>query len=397
MNFPQVPWAIAGLLAVIVWAPQSPAQRQLSPAQSTRLVGSVPSPATYSSAPKGARLVHRDSTPLSPFAACTSNQAWPWTAAYGPSGQFLFVPLFGGFTGQGGCTMLKLDAQTMQHLGTLQLQESPEEVVFTTDVGGAIHRGFVTNSSASSVSVFDGADQVLVHVPIPVRPGNTFGSAFPYGMAVSPDQSTVWVGTSEGRIFAIDVATMSLDPLRTIDLGPGMGFARMAFMGSLLVLTATEYHQNYLGSTAKLIVMDPAFPAGAQSLTLGTSPTAAAFPSPQDLAIGNGKIYVAGFDLGPQIFVVDSQSVTLDGTLPTGTSHAQGKFQALALTPAGMLLVADFTTSEIARIDTFTGHLLGIVPGQNHGFGPQELTISPDGQTLLVPMASDDLVRFDLQ
>ncbi len=391
---------MAGLLAVLITAAPlawGQTQRRIAPTQVTKVQGKSPGKAVFTSAPQGPRLVYRDTTQLSAFASCTANQAWPWTAQYGPSGSHLYVPLFGGFTGQGGCTLLKLDAQTMQHLGTIQLQESPEEVVFATGPGGVLHRGFATNSSASSVTIFDGSDQVLGHVPIPVRPGNTFGSAFPYGMAVSPDQGTVWVGTSEGRIFAIDVSTGTLDPLRTIDLGAGIGFARFTFMGSLLVLTVTEYHQNYQGSTAKLMVLDPAFPAGAQSIVLGTSPTSAAFPSPQDLAIQNGKIFVAGFDMGPQVFVIDAQSVTLDRTLNTGTNHPQGKFQALGLTPGGMLLVADFTTSEIARIDTVTGRFLGIVAGANQGFGPQELTLSPDGQTLLVPMASDDLVRYDLR
>ncbi|MFT5198242.1 MAG: DNA-binding beta-propeller fold protein YncE [Planctomycetota bacterium] len=390
----------AGLLIVLnlgVTTGWAQSIQSISPFQATRIQRPFTGPAVYSSAPQGAKLVYQDSTNLSPFASCTANQAWPWTAQYSPDGNHLYVPLFGGFTGQGGCTLLKLDASSMQHLATIQVQESPEEVVFSTDASGLLARGFVTNSSASSVTVFDANDQVLGHIPIPVRPGNTFGSAFPFGMAVSPDQSTVWVGTSGGRIFALDVASLALDLNRTIDLGPEVGFARFAFMGNLLVLPATQYHQSYLGSTAKLIVMDPALPSAAQELVLATSPSAAAFPSPQDLAIHNGKIYVAGFDMGPQVFVVDPQSLTLDTTLSTGTGNPQGKFQALNVTPAGMLLVADFTTAEIARIDTFTGHMLGIVPAQFHGFGPQELTVSPDGQTLILPMASDVLLRFQLQ
>lgn len=369
----------------------------IAPSHPIRIQRRVFGPAPSSSAPKGAKLVYLDSTNLSPFSSCNSNQAWPWTAVFSPDGAHLYVPLFGGFTGQGGCTLLKLDASTLQHLATIQLEESPEEVAFTTDPGGSVILGFATNSAASSVTVFNAADQVLVHVPIPILPGNVYGTAFPFGMAVSPDQSTVWVGTSEGRIYALDVASRSLDLARTIDLGPNTGFARFAFMGNLLVLPATIYHTNFQGSTAKLIVLDPAQPGSAQEVILDSSPSTAAFPSPQDLAIRNGKIYVAGFDMGPQVFVIDGQSLSIDALLPTGTGHPQGKFQALTMTPAGTLLVADYTTAQIARIDSNTGRLLGWVACQNYGYGPQELSVSPDGQTLVVPLASDSLLRFNLR
>ncbi len=380
--------------ALSAWA--APTQ-SISPSRITRVTRQLSRPSSRSLAPQGAKLIYRDSTNLSPFAACNSSQAWPWTAAFSPGGAHLYVPLFGGYAGQGGCTLLKLDAVTLQHQSTIQVQESPEEVVFTTDVNGQMALGFVTNSSASSVTVFDASDFILAHLPIPVRPGSSFGTAFPFGMAVSPDQSTVWVGTSEGRIFALDVASGTLDLSRTIDLGSNVGFTRFGFHGNQLVLPATSYHQNYQGSTAKLILLDPAQPATLQEVILGTSPTASAFPSPQDFAIRNGKIYVAGFDMGPQVLVVDAQTLALDAPIPTGTGHPGGKFQALTISASGLLLVADYTTAEIARIDTNTARLLGVVPASTYGYGPQELTISPDGHTLLVPTAADNLVRFDLR
>ncbi len=383
-----------GICALPTWA--GPTQ-SLTPSQATRVSGRRFLSPPRSLAPQGAKLVYRDSTDLTPFASCNANQAWPWTAVFAPGGNHLYVPLFGGFTGQGGCTLLKLDATTMQHLGTIQVQESPEEVVFTTDASGLMARGYATNSSASSVTVFDAADQVLGHVAIPIRPGNPYGSAFPFGMAVSPDQNTIWVGTSEGRIFALDVASGTLDLSRTLDLGSDVGFARFTFLGSQLVLPATLYHPNYQGSTAKLIVLDPTQPTAVQEVILDTSPTTSAFPSPQDLAIRNGKIYVAGFDMGPHVIVVDAQTLTLDAPIPTGTGHPQGKFQALTISSTGLLLVADHTTAEIARIDSNSGRLLGVVQASNYGFGPQELTLSPDELTLLVPGASDNIIRFDLR
>ncbi|MCP5024527.1 MAG: hypothetical protein GY930_22525 [bacterium] len=388
------PILVLGFCAFPAWAVPT---QSISPSRITRVTRRLSDSVTRGLAPQGAKLIHRDSTNLSPFAACNSNQAWPWTAAFSPGGAHLYVPLFGGYAGQGGCTLLKLDALTLQHQGTIQVQESPEEVVFTTNTNGSMALGFVTNSSASSVSIFDATDAVLTHLAIPVRPGNTFGTAFPFGMAVSPDQSTVWVGTSEGRIFAIDVASRTLDSNRTIDLGAAVGLARFGFLGNQLILPATSYHQNYQGSTAKLILLDPAHPAMTQEVILGTSPTASAFPSPQDFAIRNGKIYVAGFDLGPQVVVADTQTLALDTPIPTGTGHPGGKFQALTISASGLLLVADYTTAEIARIDTNTDSLLGVVPASTYGYGPQELTISPDGQTLLVPTAAGNLVRFDLR
>ncbi|MCA9002538.1 MAG: hypothetical protein KDB61_11480, partial [Planctomycetes bacterium] len=59
-------------------------------------------------APQGAKLYYTDTTLLTPFASCNAVQAWPWAAEYSPDGNHLYVSLFGGYTGSGGCTMLKL-------------------------------------------------------------------------------------------------------------------------------------------------------------------------------------------------------------------------------------------------------------------------------------------------
>ncbi|HPF13561.1 MAG TPA: hypothetical protein PLJ12_04785, partial [Planctomycetota bacterium] len=332
---------------------------------------------------------------IAPLGPCAPAGAWPWDAEYTPDGAYLYVSLFGGYQGSGGCTVLKLNALTLAPVARLHVGESPEEIVFTLDTGGAVSEMYVTSSSASSVTIFDSSDQVVATVPIPERPGGVFGTAFPFGLAVAPDQATVWVGTGEGRVFAIDVATHSVDLARTLDLGADCGFGRIAFVGNRLALTKTTYHANWMGSTASLVLIDPAVPAAAQEVLLATSPTSALYPSPQDLALDpSGSLYVAGFDMGPQVYVVDPLSATVSATWNTYTQPTAGKFQALGL-HGNLLVVADLYSGQIARIDTHTGVMVGHVEAGMLGQGASELSFSPDGATLIMPMGgSDNLVRY---
>ncbi|MEL6714872.1 MAG: hypothetical protein AAFP86_13910, partial [Planctomycetota bacterium] len=77
-----------------------------------------------------------------------------------------------------------------------------------------------------------------------------------------------------------------------------------------------------------------------------------------------------------------------------------GKFQALGLSPDGLLVVSDFFTNEVATIDAnrlaWRSILdLSSVPASHRA--AQDVVFSPDGRTMVVPWAaSDDLAVFDL-
>ncbi|MEL6713277.1 MAG: hypothetical protein AAFP86_05855, partial [Planctomycetota bacterium] len=171
------------------------ARRRPTPAVSVPgRAGPLPTPC---SRPPLVDPAYRDPVDLSPWQLCGS-RAWPFSAAYTPDGEELYVTLFGGLVGSGGCAVVRLDPDTFQLRGTVMTGESPEELAFVTRPDGSLVLGFVTDSSASSVTVFDASDTTVATIPIPADPNGSFGTAFPYGLAVSPDQSTVHVGTLDG-------------------------------------------------------------------------------------------------------------------------------------------------------------------------------------------------------
>lgn len=372
------------------------ARRRL-PARTERPPVPAPCPPVALPAP-----AYSDYVDLTPFQLCGSG-GWPFSAAYTPDGAELYVTLFGGLIGSGGCTVVRLDPQTFQLRGTIMTGESPEELAFVTDGAGALVLGFVTDSSSSTVTVFDAFDSVVATIPIPPIPNGSWGTAFPYGLAVSPDGSTVHVGTLDGSgtVHAIDVATLQLDPARAIELGPEASASRMAFVGDELVLGVSRFFPGTTGSQAEFAVVDPATPSLVRSVVLTSANNTGLYPSPQDLAVGcNGTVWLAGFDMGARVWNIDPSGPTVIGTVPTHTSQPDGKFQALGLSDAGLLVVADFFTNQIATIDTNRLAWTSTFPVPNtlttHR-AAQDVVFSPDGLRMIVPWAaSSDLAVFDL-
>ncbi|MEM1451705.1 MAG: hypothetical protein AAF726_18635 [Planctomycetota bacterium] len=332
-----------------------------------------------------------------PWQACPAS-AWPFTAVYSPDGADLYLPLFGGLIGSGGCTVARVDPVTFQLRSTITVEESPEDVDFVTRPDGSVLLGFVSNSSASSVTVFDSLDRLVTTIPLPPDPQGSFPTAFPFDVITSPDQSTVYVGTLDGQglVHAIDVATLALDPVKTIALGTGVSAARMAFVGEELVICATEFLPGFTGSTGKVVVVPTSLPGPARELVLASDSSGFLFPNPQDVAIDcEGLAWVAGFDMGARVFAIDPVGPTLVTTIATATSQPDGKFQALGLSDEGLLAVSDFWTNEMSTIDvrrrawreTIGFDLLPVFAR-----AAQDIVFSPDGLSIVVPCAASDNV-----
>ncbi|MCK6445391.1 MAG: hypothetical protein L6Q99_03280 [Planctomycetes bacterium] len=329
-------------------------------------------------------------------ASACGGSVWPFSARFTPRGDRLYVPIFGGLIGNGGCAVRRLHPVTFATLAEIPTGESPQEVAFTTFADGSLKLGFVTNSSASSVTVFDANDNVVATIPIPFASGGGWPTAFPFGLVVSPDQTTVYVGTQDGAgwVHAIDTATLTLDPQRSIFLGADHGVGRCAFAGATLVLTVTHYLPGFTGAEAKLVCVDPQQPQVLNELVLGSSSSGFLFPGLQDCAVDcDGMVWTAGSDLGPWVFGIDPTTLTLKHVLPTNTSQPDGKFQALGLSPQGLLVVADFWTDEIAAFDArrrvwlSVTQLSGLPTFQS---AAQELEFAPNRDVLVVPWAASD-------
>lgn len=332
--------------------------------------------------------------------ACGGNP-WPYSAKFTPAGDRLYLPLFGGGIGQGGCVLLRVDPQTLAPLAAIPTGESPVEVAFVTHPSGAMRLGFVSNSTSSSVTVFDELDRVVATIAIPPLAGGPWPTAFPSGLVTSADQSRVFVSTTDGQGFvhAIDTATLALDPAYRVDLGTDYVCGRMVFAGDRLVIPASWRHPGGLGSTAYVVSIVPGNAASRRDLWLASDSTGFLFPSPQDCAVdGEGTVWVAGFDLGAIVLGIDPVSMRLLATVPTGTNHPDGKFQALGLSRDGLLVAADYFTGELACIDACRRQLLAVIDPALLPVAarfPQEVEFSPRTRTLVVPGAvGGDLVQF---
>jgi DNA-binding beta-propeller fold protein YncE len=332
---------------------------------------------------------------------CNAGSHSPWSGRYSPDGNHIYVTLYGGGLGASNCRVAKLDAQTLLPVSSIPVGLSPEEIAFVTRQGGALEYGFVTNSSGSSVTIFDAADQVVATVPIPIQPGNPFGTAFPFGLAVAPDQSRVYVGTIDGSgdIHVIDTATLSLVPAETISFGTNHCFGRLAFFEDTLVATVTVHHASFQGSTGVVAFVDPQNPQAAIEHVLASSPNGSAFPTSIDVAVWCDKVFVSGFDMGAQVFEFDGPTAELRATIGTETSNRMGKLHALGSDGKGLLIVADLFTGEVAWIDATRRTLVSVFDtGAVPEFHSQlnDVVVAPDGsRVLLTGLGSSTLAVFE--
>lgn len=330
---------------------------------------------------------------LSSQRACNATvSAGPWSGKLSPDGQELFVTLAGpaGSFGMENCLVATLDAGTDVVTGSFSVGLFPEEIAWTT-TNGQILAGYASDSTSGTVTAFDAAGQMIQTIPLPDPLG--FGSCFPFGIAVSPDQRRVFVGTLDGsgEIHVIDTLIQSVvDSLHV----PG-GHGRLAFHGRRLIVPVTEYDPFFTSSSARVVFVDPEDPGAAVTVTI---PSASIFPSAQDIAVRcDGRVFLAGLALGSEIHVLDARTRSYIGAFPATTSG--GLHQGLALSSAGLLAIADYASEEIAFFDSWAGQGLGTVDltglPEFHS-DPEELVFSKDGKKLwAICNGSDSVAVFE--
>ncbi len=332
---------------------------------------------------------------LAGHVACNAtNFAGPWSAKLSPDGQELFVTLAGpaGSFGQENCLVATLDAGTDAVTGSFSVGLFPEEIAWTA-AGQQTLAGFVSDSSSGTVTVFDASGQVLQTIVLPDPLG--FGSCFPFGLAASPDQQRVYVGTLDGsgNIYALDTVSLEVREDETLNV-PG-GHGRLAFFGRQLVVPVTEYDPFFTSSEARVVFVEPDDASGAVTVPI---PSGATFPSAQDVAIRcDGRVFLAGVFLGAKIHVLDARTRSYLGSFPSTTSG--GLHQGLALSSRGLLAVADYASEEIAFVDSWTEQGLATVDLTalpDFHSDPEELVFSRDGKKLwAICNGSDSVAVFE--
>lgn len=318
---------------------------------------------------------------LSSLLGCGASVPGPFGGALSPDGRYLYVSLIGTFSAN-NCFLAKIDTQTDQLVGSLSVGHYPEEIVFTTDSNGQMQYGFVSNSSDSTITVFNAQDQILPNaIQIPDVMG--FGTGYPFGLALSPDQSRLYVGTVDGSgsVYVIDTQTLSLLPEETIPI-PG-SHGRLFFLGSTLIVPSSEFHSDFSGSEARLVLVDrPQQQAITHSWIINSA--TGSFPSAQDFALScHGLGYLVGTDLDSQIHVFDWQH--REFLEPIDSHTGSGLHQGIGLSKDGLMAVGDLATAELSFFNAWNQEWLETISLSSH-FADQisELIFSRNGKKLYV-------------
>lgn len=282
--------------------------------------------------------------------------------AYEPVGDHLYVSLAGNFFAPNKAVVV-IDPVTDAVIHTIDVGVFPEDIAFAYDSLGALRYGAVANSTSGSVTLWDAAWQVVATIALPDSLG--FGTCYPFSLQVLGDHMYVSTQDGSGDVYAIDLNTLSLDPLAAFSID-GQSASRMAVLGDELWLTTTRYDAGFSGADAGLWRQDTLTGTAAPSLLLAAEHNFSLYPSASDLELhADGRAFLTGLDFRGQLFVVDSQgqpvrAIDLEGIEGYG----------LALSDDGYLLaVTGFVASELLLVDVRNEKLWSRTQTSNLGTG----------------------------
>jgi YVTN family beta-propeller protein len=287
-------------------------------------------------------------------------------------------------------------------------------------LGGApssAQNAYIPNASDNTVSVIDTAINTVVGLPIPV-------GDFPFGVAVSPDGSKVYVAnagyaTHNSTVSVIATATNTV--IGTIPVGYlANGIAVTPDGSTVYVATANSSSVSVISTATNTVV--GTIPVGyipegvvvavspdgsklyvtnasggtvsvistATNTVVGTIPVS--FPFGVAVAPDGSKVYVTS---GSGVAVIDTTTNTVTATIPVGFIRPNG----VAVTPDGskvyvVIEVAGTTgfpvPGSVSVIDTLTNTMVGMpIPV---GSDPTGIAITPDGSKVYVTNEADNTV-----
>lgn len=302
----------------------------------------------------------------------------PFGIGVTPDGLHALVPICGDVFTANNNRVDVIDLSTYTVVKSVTVGYFPEDVAFTTTESGAVRHAYITNSSSGSISVLDAGFDPVDTIPLG-------SSTYPFGMAVSPDQALLYVGTvsGTGEIFVIDVDPESPNFHTVMDtLSVPGGHGRPAFYNpNHLVVPATVYDiPGYAWSEARIVVLDPADP-GNQS-TLFLSGQSSQYPSPQDVAVlSDGRAFVPVMGYNSYVYVVHVPSLTLADVIDLGPVAETLQHGICASPDERFVYVTSFVNNVVSIIQTDTHQVVKhlSVPGD-----PNEVAFTLDSSTALV-------------
>ena len=282
--------------------------------------------------------------------------------AYEPVGDHLYVSLAGNFFAPNK-VVLVIDPTTDAVIHTIDVGVFPEDIAFAYDSLGALRYGAVANSTSGSVTLWDASWQVVATIALPDP--LSFGTCYPFSLQMLGDHMYVSTQDGSGEVYAIDLNTLSLDPLAGFSID-GQSASRMAVLGDELWLTTTKYDAGFSGADGGLWRQDSVSGTASPGLVLATEHNFSLYPSASDLELhADGRAFLTGLDFQGKLFVMDSQgqperAIDLEGIEGYG----------LALSDDGYLLaVTGFVANELVLVDVRNEKLWSRTQTSNLGAG----------------------------
>lgn len=313
--------------------------------------------------------------------------------AHEPSQDLLYVAICGDLPFQGvpNAAIAVIDPAQNAVTAVIPVGAFPEEIAFAHDpLTGALLYGACTNSASGDVSIWNAALQVVATVPLPDPFG--FGTCYPFGIAATSDHFLIGTQDGSGAVYAVSLASLTLDPAAGFNLGAGRLSARFRLSGDSLWMADTLSLPGFAGSEGGLLVRH--LPSGAQdSWMTARDDQFTLYPSAQDLALlPQGGAWLGGTDLGGRLWRADAQG-QLDRALDLGGHDVYG----LAADPAGQWLAAcTLYGGELLLVDLVAEELVSTtaVAGVGSGAALPNDALFLHGRLYVTCMGSESVLVF---
>ncbi|MCX6391761.1 MAG: fibronectin type III domain-containing protein [Actinobacteria bacterium] len=203
----------------------------------------------------------------------------------------------------------------------------------------------------------------------------------PYGIAVSPDGSSVRV------LEVIDDAVQYVDPVTNTISGAEVGVGNDPYFGAFDASGSTFFAANWNSGTVSVIVGR----AVVSTIAVGNKPYLI-----KPVAAGAKLVTLnQGAAGAPGVSLIDAATRTVDRTVSTGTAGNQ--VTSLAVHPAGTTAwVTSIADLYLKKVTLATGAVTTITPSLVGGQVPRAVFASPSGATLaLITRGTNELILLD--
>jgi len=231
---------------------------------------------------------------------------------------------------------------------------------------------YVTSNASNELRVIDTSTNTVVQTV-------TTGLATPYGVAVSPDGTRVYVANQGGTtvaVFSADSATGQLSSLTTITAGTAPRAVRFSADGT------RAYVANQTSGTVSVINT-------ADNSVIATVNTGGQL---FDIAVNPAGTRVYAVDVaGKKVYVIDTATNSVVASPATGN----GPRGVVVSADGARFYVSNYNDHTISQFDASTNASLGTVAADLFNYNPGQLAISPNGTSVYVAQGgTSDNVRI---